>query len=261
MKKILFILLTTILFTFNAHANFYIQADLGVSQWKRQTSELLVDLNTATFSQRISLGYRFANMRIALDKTHVNEVEGKLVYQVPSSFDSDVFREKLKLDSTGLSFIYDFKTTTPFKPFLGLRVAVSKMSGEVSGTYLSYGFWNATHVPVNANTVLMSPKDIAGDIAEDIAGALPPSHVNSEEDNKPQGWLYVPLDELEPHVLGYEHYNTSVTRVGIGLLAGASYYFTPNFALVGTVEYNYLGKLDEIRISNYGATLGLRYEF
>lgn len=257
MKKILFIVLSSLLLTFNAQANFYIQADLGVTQWNRQASDPLIDLNTATFSQRISLGYRFDNMRIALEKTHVNEVEGKLVYQVPYSFDSEVFTEKLKLDSTGLSFIYDFKTTTPFKPFLGLRVAVSKMSGESSDTFLSYGFWNASHsdieVPADENTGVISPID--------IAKALSPNSDNSEEGDKLQGGLYVPLDELEPHVLAYERYNTSVTRVGVGLLAGASYYFTPNFALVGSVEYNYLGKLDDIRISNYGATLGVRYEF
>ncbi|MDO5054949.1 MAG: opacity family porin [Pasteurella oralis] len=51
------------------------------------------------------------------------------------------------------------------------------------------------------------------------------------------------------------------TRVGFGVLAGADYKLTPNLALVGTVEYNRLGRSEDVKIDAYGAKVGLRYDF
>lgn len=51
------------------------------------------------------------------------------------------------------------------------------------------------------------------------------------------------------------------TRLGYGALAGASYDFTPNFAAVGTVEYNHLGRSGDVKVNSYGAKIGLRYSF
>ncbi len=51
------------------------------------------------------------------------------------------------------------------------------------------------------------------------------------------------------------------TKVGAGVLAGVSYKLTQDLYLNANVEYNYLGKDDEDNIHQYGAKVGLRYEF
>ncbi|WP_386697484.1 opacity family porin [Lonepinella sp. MS14436] len=48
---------------------------------------------------------------------------------------------------------------------------------------------------------------------------------------------------------------------GIGAVAGVQYSFTPKWALNGGVEYNYLGKFDDTKVKQYGAKVGIRYNF
>lgn len=50
-------------------------------------------------------------------------------------------------------------------------------------------------------------------------------------------------------------------KFGYGVLAGVSYNFTPNWAINGGIEYNRLGKFDDVKINQYGAKVGIRYEF
>lgn len=51
------------------------------------------------------------------------------------------------------------------------------------------------------------------------------------------------------------------TKLGYGVLAGVSYKFTDSLALNAGLEYNYLGKFDGDKGTQYGAKVGLRYEF
>lgn len=51
------------------------------------------------------------------------------------------------------------------------------------------------------------------------------------------------------------------TKIGYGVLAGVSYKFTDSLALNAGLEYNYLGKFDGDKGNQYGAKVGLRYEF
>lgn len=51
------------------------------------------------------------------------------------------------------------------------------------------------------------------------------------------------------------------TKIGYGVLAGVSYKFTDSLALNAGLEYNYLGKFDGDKGTQYGAKVGLRYEF
>ncbi|QEY24410.1 opacity family porin [Neisseria animalis] len=53
------------------------------------------------------------------------------------------------------------------------------------------------------------------------------------------------------------------TTVGIGGLAGAQYQFTDKLAANAGLEYNYLGKIgaNDGKVSQYGANVGLRYNF
>lgn len=51
------------------------------------------------------------------------------------------------------------------------------------------------------------------------------------------------------------------TKVGFGVLAGAQYAINPQLAVDAGVEYNHLGKFEETKVHQYGAKVGLRYNF
>lgn len=51
------------------------------------------------------------------------------------------------------------------------------------------------------------------------------------------------------------------TKVGFGVLAGAQYAINPQLAVDAGLEYNYLGKFEEAKVHQYGAKVGLRYNF
>lgn len=50
-------------------------------------------------------------------------------------------------------------------------------------------------------------------------------------------------------------------QVGIGALAGVQYNINSKFALNAGLEYNYLGKAEKFKFNQYGANVGLRYNF
>ncbi|WP_314721358.1 opacity family porin [Haemophilus pittmaniae] len=54
---------------------------------------------------------------------------------------------------------------------------------------------------------------------------------------------------------------TSETKLGYGALAGAKYKLDHNWYANGAVEYNRLGTYDDTKINNYGAKVGVGYEF
>lgn len=51
------------------------------------------------------------------------------------------------------------------------------------------------------------------------------------------------------------------TKVGAGVLAGVQYAINPQLAVDVAAEYNHLGKVDDIKFNQYGAKVGLRYNF
>lgn len=73
------------------------------------------------------------------------------------------------------------------------------------------------------------------------------------------------------NVLNYDNNGTEGTtayseserkvNVGAGVLGGVQYSINPNMALNAGLEYNYLGKVDGTKVNQYGANLGLRYNF
>ncbi|MFZ7241279.1 opacity family porin [Avibacterium avium] len=60
-------------------------------------------------------------------------------------------------------------------------------------------------------------------------------------------------------VTNYE--NESHTKFGYGLLAGASYQLTNNLALDAGVQLQRLASFENTKVTQYGAKVGLRYEF
>ncbi|QEY24411.1 opacity family porin [Neisseria animalis] len=74
---------------------------------------------------------------------------------------------------------------------------------------------------------------------------------------------YLSLDTNgETDTVQYSHSHDK-TQVGIGGLVGAQYQFTDKLAANAGLEYNYLGKVGPVdtKISQYGANVGLRYNF
>lgn len=73
------------------------------------------------------------------------------------------------------------------------------------------------------------------------------------------------LDLKVDHVQGGKkaHYSESGVKVGAGVLAGVQYQFNPNMALDVGAEYNHLGKIGahNAKVNQYGATVGVRYNF
>lgn len=50
-------------------------------------------------------------------------------------------------------------------------------------------------------------------------------------------------------------------KVSVGAVAGVQYTFNPQLALDAGVEYHYLGKIESLKLNQYGAKVGLRYNF
>lgn len=57
------------------------------------------------------------------------------------------------------------------------------------------------------------------------------------------------------------HESDKKTKVGVGVLAGVQYAFTPKLALDTGVEYHHLGKVEDYKFNQYGVKVGLRYNF
>ncbi|OOF58749.1 opacity family porin [Rodentibacter myodis] len=66
---------------------------------------------------------------------------------------------------------------------------------------------------------------------------------------------------MENGAIVREHISEKENKFGYGVLAGVSYNFSPNWAVNGGIEYNRLGKFDDVKINQYGAKVGIRYEF
>ncbi|WP_273395897.1 opacity family porin [Actinobacillus porcinus] len=53
----------------------------------------------------------------------------------------------------------------------------------------------------------------------------------------------------------------SATKLGYGAVVGATYNFAPKWDLNAALEYNHLGKVEDVKINQYGAKVGVRYSF
>ena len=99
---------------------FYVQGDLGHSTLK--TSDEGGKVSSKGFSPRLSAGYDFGDFRIAADYTHYKTRKD---HEQGSSYTLD---SKIKLQSVGVSAIYDFDLNSPVKPYVGARVGLNRFS-------------------------------------------------------------------------------------------------------------------------------------
>ena len=66
--------------------------------------------------------------------------------------------------------------------------------------------------------------------------------------------------KVENRVAGFLDNDTHY-KLGLGVVAGAQYQFAQNWSLNGAVEYNRLGKFEDTKINQYGAKVGIRFDF
>ncbi|MFC0820988.1 opacity family porin [Moraxella marmotae] len=62
-------------------------------------------------------------------------------------------------------------------------------------------------------------------------------------------------------ICGYDRDDDAKVRLGAGAIIGAAYQIKPNVAATISGEYNYLGKIDDVKISQAGGHLGMRVQF
>ena len=99
---------------------FYIQGDLGHSTLK--TNDEGGKTSAKGFSPRLSAGYDFGDFRVAADYTHYKTLKD---HEQGRSYTLD---SKIKLQSVGVSAIYDFDLNSPVKPYVGARVGINRFS-------------------------------------------------------------------------------------------------------------------------------------
>lgn len=73
------------------------------------------------------------------------------------------------------------------------------------------------------------------------------------------------LDAKHRTTIGSSVYYASTaqkkTQAGLGVVAGASYEVNPKWVIDGSVQYNYLGKLQNTKVDEHGAKIAVRYSF
>ena len=123
MKKILTTLIALSISTValaDDSRGFYIQGDLGHSTLK--TNDEGGKTSSKGFSPRLSAGYDFGDFRVAADYTHYKSLKD---HEQGRNYTLD---SKIKLQSVGVSAIYDFNLNSPVKPYVGARVGINRFS-------------------------------------------------------------------------------------------------------------------------------------
>ena len=137
---------------------FYVQGDLGHSTLK--TSDEGGKVSSKGFSPRLSAGYDFGDFRVATDYTHYKTWKD---HEQDSSHTLD---SKIKLQSVGVSAIYDFDLNSPVKPYVGARVGLNRFSYD--DDYRRAGY-HATETFRKTKTGLGIMTGVGYDINQNIA--------------------------------------------------------------------------------------------
>ncbi|MDG6882186.1 Outer membrane protein P.IIC precursor [Phocoenobacter uteri] len=176
-----------------AQQGFYIQGDLGYSSLKFGNNKIK---KSTGFSPRLSAGYNFGDVRLAVDYTGYN-------YKNKYKSNKNVSKKDRYIDinrSFGLSAIYDFDMGSAIKPYVGARLAL--------------------------NHLKLDGKKISSNKKETIKG--------------------------------------SSSKLGLGVVVGASYSLTKKLDLDVGYHYNRWGKfksIDNVKPISHEFSTGLRYTF
>ena len=137
---------------------FYVQGDLGHSTLK--TSDEGGKVSSKGFSPRLSAGYDFGDFRVAADYTHYKTRKD---HEQGPSYTLD---SKIKLQSVGVSAIYDFDLNSPVKPYVGARVGLNRFSYDDDDRREGY---HATETFRKTKTGLGVMTGVGYDITQNVA--------------------------------------------------------------------------------------------
>lgn len=137
---------------------FYVQGDLGHSTLK--TNDEGGKTSSKGFSPRLSAGYDFGDFRIAADYTHYKTRKD---HEQGPSYTLD---SKIKLQSVGVSAIYDFDLNSSVKPYVGARVGLNRFSYDDDDRRAGY---HATETFRKTKTGLGVMTGVGYDINQNVA--------------------------------------------------------------------------------------------
>ena len=137
---------------------FYVQGDVGHSTLK--TNDEGGKTSSKGFSPRLSAGYDFGDFRVAADYTHYKTWKD---HEQDSSHTLD---SKIKLQSVGVSAIYDFDLNSPVKPYVGARVGLNRFSYDDDERRADY---HATETFRKTKTGLGVMTGVGYDITQNVA--------------------------------------------------------------------------------------------
>ena len=137
---------------------FYVQGDVGHTSVK---GKIYDESKTAKgFSPRLSAGYDFGDFRVAADYTHYKTRKD---HEQGPSYTLD---SKIKLQSVGVSAIYDFDLNSPVKPYVGARVGLNRFSYDDDDRREGY---HATETFRKTKTGLGVMTGVGYDITQNVA--------------------------------------------------------------------------------------------
>ncbi len=137
---------------------FYVQGDVGHSTLK--TNDEGGKTSSKGFSPRLSAGYDFGDFRVAADYTHYKTWKD---HEQDSSHTLD---SKIKLQSVGVSAIYDFDLNSSVKPYVGARVGLNRFSYDDDDRRAGY---HATETFRKTKTGLGVMTGVGYDITQNVA--------------------------------------------------------------------------------------------
>ncbi|WP_250313716.1 opacity family porin [Neisseria sp. Marseille-Q6792] len=137
---------------------FYVQGDVGHSTLK--TSDEGGKVSSKGLSPRLSAGYDFGDFRVAADYTHYKTRKD---HEQGPSYTLD---SKIKLQSVGVSAIYDFDLNSPVKPYVGARVGINRFSYDDDDRRANY---HATETFRKTKTGLGVLAGVGYDITQNVA--------------------------------------------------------------------------------------------
>lgn len=117
-----------------AHANYYMQGNVGVAKLSAKTEGETLKDNSTAFS--VGVGKKVGNVRYVLDVGTIGEIKQTDHYSntaLNAQFNS-VDTNEIKGKTLGVGAFYDFKTSTPVTPYVGARLGLNRLDFQNTDT-------------------------------------------------------------------------------------------------------------------------------
>lgn len=167
-----------------------------------------------------------------------------------------------KLKTSGLA-VKEFNDSS-FSPSLAVGYKINDWRFALDYTHYGKTDQNYTYIEQDSTTVSNEELKVYGfGLAAyydfDLQSAIKP-YVGARIATN-----YIKLDvssvETSANGIDRNSESDSSTKLGYGAVVGISYNFAPKWDLNAALEYNRLGKVEDVKINQYGAKVGVRYSF